>query len=1119
MKKSTIAIVRESLCQKFYKPPALNPEATDPQKSESQSLKWLSFACIRLELLSRRSGVQALLVLIALLYSITLDSQIKPYTIIGKVKDQSGNALSSVTIELEGTSLSTKSDAKGQFNLNSPQPKGSLQIRLLGYKTLIKEFDAGDSKELDIQLEETQHTLEEVNVISTGYQKLNKDKATGSFTTIDSSLINRTPTTNILDRLDGVTSGLLFNRSKTQGGKDDLLIRGRSTINGEDRPLIVLDNFPYEGDINNINPNDIKTITILKDAAAAAIWGTRAGNGVIVITTYKGNYGDKQIINFSSNITLTPKPALYNLPWFSSEKWIEIEKFLYDKGAYNSLINARYFPVSQAVEIFDGSKRGLISQADSMRMINSLKGNDLREDMSSYLYQPAYNQQYALNLRGGSAVNNYFLSAGLDRNTSNKVFESYLRINLTANNNFKAWKDRLEITTSLLFTSSTSQSGNDGFSPTSPYDELIDDNGQPLAVRNGLRLSYLDTAGKGRLLDWKYRPIDEARAGGKVALNSYIVNAGLNYKIMRGLKASLLYQYQLQTSNTLTVFDEDSYYTRNLINSLSTIDNSTGAVQRALPIGAIRINNDSRYSSNYGRFQMSYDNRIAKDQNLSAIAGIEVRDNQTNNLSQTLYGLNESTGVNANASLDFSKDYPLYYNPSASFRLDPNQRLGYLIDRFVSYYANASYSYKQKYIISLSARKDESNLFGVKPNEKGVPLWSAGFSWDLSKESFFHVDALPMLRLRGSFGYTGNVSKSISAYLTASTLGNNLYGAPFSTIINPPNPSLRWERIKIMNLGLDFAFKNQLSGSIEPFIKYGLDLFGTAPLPAQTGTISYQGNFANTITRGMDLTLRYQKRLGTVFWQSDLLLSLQNSKVTKYAALSSTNSAITAQSSSNPLTSNPYFAIYAYRWAGLDGKGDPQVYLNGKASKDYTAINNSLDRANIRLVGSSVPTVFGGFRNGFSYNGFELSWNITYRLGYYFRKTSLDNAALYGNNGFQINIDYENRWQKAGDEQFTNVSALLYPSNSQRNTVYRNSDILVLKADNIRLQDIRFGWNPSAAKKLLKIFSSLEIFTYLNNIGYIWLANKQGIDPDRQATSISNLPQPMSISFGLKATL
>ena len=318
----------------------------------------------------------------------------------GRVTDAEGNPLSGATIKVKGLNKSTPTNEKGEFYLQNVDEKAVLEVSYVGYK--VKELNA--AKDLgSIAMELSSGELTEVAIVSTGYQNIPKERATGSFVLIDSALINRRVGTNILERLDGVTNGLIFNRNKTQTTQSDFNIRGRTTILGDDKPLIVVDNFPYEGDINNINPNDVKNITILKDAAAASIWGTRAGNGVIVITTYKGNYDSKLKASFNSDLTIGKKPNLYEAQWFSNNDWIKIEQFLFNKGAYNTTINNGFAIVFlPAVAIMDQRKKGNITSADSLGLINQLKQYDLRADILRYLYRPSMIQQYAFNLSGGS---------------------------------------------------------------------------------------------------------------------------------------------------------------------------------------------------------------------------------------------------------------------------------------------------------------------------------------------------------------------------------------------------------------------------------------------------------------------------------------------------------------------------------------------------------------------------------------------------------------------------------------------------------------------------------------------------------------------------------------------
>lgn len=1043
----------------------------------------------------------------------------KNQSIIGKViSATTGEALPGAIIKVTSTNHNTVSNDKGEFSLSLPDGHYNLSVYYLSYKTKNVRLQIPLKEPLIITLETDDNNLQEVEIVSTGYQNIPKERATGSYTLIDNTLLNRSVGTNILDRLDGITSGLAFNKNKSQISQSDFNIRGRTTIMGEDRPLIILDNFPHEGDINNINPNDIKNISVLKDAAAASIWGTRAGNGVIVITTFKGAYSSTQTFNFNSNITISGKPDLKSIPWFSSAEWIELEQFLFSKGAYTSIINNGYENISNAVYIMDQRKKGNISFADSLRQINELKQFDVRDQMLEHLNRTSVNQQYALNVSGGGTKNKYFVSTGYDKNLSGKIADSYSRFTLSANNSYRLLNDKIEITSGLSFTNSRSGTNTSAYSPTSPYDRIHDSGLGALPIGNQLRIAYLDTAGSGKLLDWHYRPLDEMYPNSAINLAGYTLNAGISYQILKSLRASVLYLYQNQLTTSEVSNAEDSFFVRNLINQYSTVNNTTGIVTRVLPMGAIIDDSKSQLTSKYGRFQLDFNRSFSERHQITSILGAEVRNNFIEQTAQRYYGFNKDTYINANSAINFTKDYPHYFNPSITSRLSSNQTSAYQSDRYISYYANLSYAFLNRYTFYASARKDESNLFGVESNKKGVPLWSVGLSWEISREAKYNVRWLEYLKLRASYGYSGNVSKSISAYLTAMAVGTNLYGANNYNVVNPPNPTLKWERTRIVNVGLDFgSLKNRISGSIEPYLKYGLDLFGESPLAPQTGVASYRGNTANTFTKGIDIIVNTINIEGTVGWRSQLLLSMNKDKVTKYHVAKGTNSIVVSQPYDNPLEGNPYFSIYGYRWAALDSNGDPTVYFDGKPSKAYSNISASTNRANIELAGSTVPVTYGSLRNSISYKSLAVSFNLTYRLDYYFRRSSLDNGTIYTTKGFVNKTDFNLRWQKPGDENSTSVPALLYPNQSQRTAVYTNSNILIERADNIRFQDVRLDYNFENAKWLRYARFNLQVYCYINNIGYLWTANKYNLDPDFPNPGINSLTLPKTFSFGIKA--
>lgn len=1043
-------------------------------------------------------------------------TQSSTQSIKGKILDERGMPIPGATIRVKAEKIHISADQNGQFTLNEVPVPTVLFISCIGY--LSRELTPlKNSDWTTITLQSDPNQLKEVAVVSTGFQNIPKERATGSFTQIDNSLLSRSLSTDILSRLNGVTSGLIFTApGNKQFRQSNIEIRGRATLFSNPDPLIIVDNFPYDGDLNNINPNDVESITILKDAAAAAAWGSRSGNGVIVITTKKGSLNTAPTVSINANVTVGEKPDLYELPQLSSSEYLDIEQFLFSKGAYNANINNGYAALSPAVEIFLAARNKTISKADSITKIEALKGYDARKDLLKYYYRPSVNQQYQASINGGSSSQKYFVSAGYDTNLGNTKNNSFNRVTLNASNTYYFLKNRLELTSNIIYTSSLGKSAP-GITMTYPYDRLADSDGNPLTVARNLNLNYATTAGKGRLLNWLYKPLEELDNGystTNTTLSDYRINLSLGYTIFKGLKAAALYGYEKGMGETNTLNELSSYYARDLINTFTQINPLNQGLIYPVPYGGILNTSLNQIKSHNGRVQLNYDQQWNQHQ-LNTIAGVEIRDLNNFNSRGTLYGYYPETASNQNASINYRDENPIFYNPSSTGRIAPNSDQVGTTNRFFSYYINGSYTYAGKYIASITARKDESNLFGVSSNLKGVPLWSAGLAWIINHEAFYDLNWLPQLKLRVTYGYTGNVNQNISAFLTAR--GGNLtnkYGAYSTEIVNPPNPGLKWERVRNLNLGLDFSTKaGRINGSIDYWTKKGLDLIGTSPIAPQTGISLFTGNSASTQTKGIDIQLNSSNLNGSLKWYSTLLYNYSQSKVTEYKVSNGSNSDIVSAGYNNPLIGYPYYSIFSYKYAGLDAKGNPIGYLNGERSTDYTAIRNAVNRNDLKYSGSAIPTSFGSLRNTFIYKGIDLSFNIIYKVGYYFRRRSLENSiySITGNN-YQM-PDYQMRWQNPGDELITQVPSLAYPSIPSRYAIYTSSEALIEKGDHIRLQDIKLGYTMNKRPSLP--FNNLNLFVLINNIGLLWKANKQGIDPD-YPHSISSV---RTISMGLKANL
>ncbi|MGE6221149.1 SusC/RagA family TonB-linked outer membrane protein [Nubsella zeaxanthinifaciens] len=1041
----------------------------------------------------------------------TLQEKVK-----GKVVDaQTKEPLAGVLVKVKSPAMSVVTNDKGEFELNLPNGKYELLIQYLGYSNYEHILPVPTSDELSLFLTATENTLNEVQVVNTGYQSLPKERATGSFVQIGNELLNRSVSSNIVDRLDGVTNGLIFTKGNSIGApRSNIEIRGRSTLFSNAEPLIIVDNFAYDGDLANINPNDVESITVLKDAAAASVWGSRSGNGVIVITTKKGKLNTVPKIGFNANVNIGEKPDVYYTPQLSSSEFLEVERFLFDKGAFNNTINNGYSVLSPAVEIMLARRNSTISQAEEISQLSQLSDFDYRQQQLRYLYQQSVNQQYQANISGGGNTHSYFVSAGHDRNLANNVGNFNERTTINANNTYHLLKNKLELNLGIIYTNSKNV-GVPSNNLSYPYSQLADENGNALVVPTNLRPSYIAIAGNGKLLNWEVRPLEELRNRynqSTTNLTDYRLNVSLRYKILDGLDVAAYYTYGKGLSDMNRLNEIESFYTRNLINQYTQINSSTGAVTYPLPMGSILSTNTSSVNSNNGRVQFNYNRKIAKGE-FYVLGGMEIRDYTSNSNSNIFYGYNVDTKTNQNVAVNTTLNFPHFFGTGAS-RIVINPTQTESSNRFLSYYINGSYVYDERYTLSFSVRKDESNIFGVATNQKGIPLWSTGLAWSIDKEDFYKIGWMPQLRLRATFGYTGNVNNSISALLTASSTSGGIYNTTYATIQNPPNPSLRWEKNENLNLGLDFAAKgNRLSGSIEYWRKKGLDLIGNSPIAPQTGISLYTGNSANTLTKGVDIEFNSINLNGKFKWLTTLLYTYSNSKVIIYKVGNGSNFNVVSANYNNPLEGYPYYALFSFRYGGLNGTGNPQGYLNGNISTDYASIRNSVNRAELVYSGSVVPTSFGSLRNTFTYGGVDFSFNVTYKFGHVFRRRSLSNDALYGGGANYEMADYDKRWQKAGDELYTNVPALIYPSNGARTSIYTYSDVLVEKGDHIRLRDIRLGYTVPKIGNLP--FKSLNIFCYVNNLGILWKATKQNIDPD----FVLGIPTPRTIAFGLRGNL
>ncbi|MBD1431771.1 SusC/RagA family TonB-linked outer membrane protein [Sphingobacterium sp. DN00404] len=1042
--------------------------------------------------------------------------------ITGKViAEADGEAIQGVTLAIDNHGHNTTSNNLGEFRFEIPPQTKRVLFNHISYAANHIQLQP-DVHHYVIRMKQLDREIAEV-LVSTGYQNIPKERSTGSFELIDNELLNRSVSADILSRIEHVSNSVLFDRRRV--GSPQISVRGISTIESDASPLIIVDNFPYEGDINNINPNDIANISILKDASASSIWGARAGNGVIVITTKKGKLQQPIKVTVNANLTFGGKPDVYyDRRFLNSPEFIEVEKYLFANDYYTWMeTEVSAPPLSPAVELLIKEREGDLSTAEMLTEIENLTQIDVRDDYKKYIFQSQLNQQYSLSLTGGNDNTSFYLHAGHDNNRPSLVRNNLNRTSINTSVSYFPIK-ALELSSQLVFTDHHESFNNTGLETINsgggrsiyPYAQLADGNGNPLSIGRDYNRAFVAQAPDQGLLDWSYRPLDEISNANHRSRRSEIrINTLLKYNLSKEISMEGRYQYQNQYSNTRNLQERSLYYVRNLQNQYAYVDDG-GILQFPVPKGAILDNSTVNMHAHFFRGQLNLDKRWALHE-INAIAGYEIRQAKTAGIDSRLYGYDDDklTSVPVDHITQFLV-MPYYYNAT----IPTGDYLTGLLDRNSSFFANMAYAYDNRYILSASARNDRSNLFGVKSNQKAVPLWSVGSGWRISSERFYPFSStIPELKLRATYGFSGNVNKSLTAYATGVYSTDFTTGMPYLQLLTPPNPSLRWEKVRTINYGLDFTTKNgTVSGSIELYTKNGTDLIGKISIDPTIGHSvggrnEFVGNNASLKAKGVDINLNFNKEIRQVRLSSQLLFSYNRDEITRYAYEQTT---ITSHFSPIPVPveGNNRHALYSLRWAGLDeSNGDPQIYVGGEVNKDYSRIMSLLGKEDVLYNGPSLPKYFGSWRNSVTVRNFTVGFNITYKLGHFFRRSSIDYAALYNNS--IGHVDFNDRWKTSGDGSSTQIPSMPAPgTSSTRDYIYTFSDLLIEKADHIRLQDINLRYDFSRNSLRRIPFETISVYGYINNVGMLWRSNRYGIDPDYTSRIY---PPVTTYSIGIKA--
>lgn len=1047
---------------------------------------------------------------VMLLFSMQLYAQ-KSIRIM--VRDDHGLPIKDVNMMQVGSSdVLGVSNEEGEAVLTFKR-QDSVVFSKMGYARLAMHFSSFTSSSLQVTMFRTLKQLEEVTV-STGYQVIPKERATGSFTLVDQKTLNEQVGMNVVDRLPYVVGSMTNDQ---RSNSPSISIRGLSTIQGEKQPLIILDNFPYEGDLQALDPASVATITILKDAAAASIWGAKAGNGVIVITTKKSQFNRPVQITASARYNITDRPDLSKVHQISAIENLDLEKLLFEKDHYASNFRDMPTAVTPFVELLRKEQLADIDRETLEEYYKFYRNKDVRDAYKSHFYSAGTLQQYQITLAMGTQKLASRGAIGYDRSFSN-TGAAMKRLNIDFSNKWQL-TNAIALETGVRYTDLSTANGRPAFGSITAggkalpsYFSFTDRDGSPLAISKSYDQSFLNGLYSGKLLDWTYIPLtDYTHVTNTLAQKQLLLDAKINIGIWKGLQTSIEYRYTKQPQENVVLNSVSSFYTRNLINLYSEINGNT--VKQHIPNGAILNTEDQDFTGHNGRMQFNYNLTAGKHQ-VHALLGADMTNNERYGNKYMRYGYQPE--LLKYKEVNFLS--PVKNSITGAMEFIPNEAgLRGVQNRYLSFFFNGAYTFNNRLSVTMSARKDGSNLFGVKTNDKFNPLGSVGTSYVLRKRDHSDNMWLNYLKLRTTYGISGNVDQTRSAvpiisYLSVNNYTQNIY----ARIESFANPNLRWEKIKMWNVGVDLsAFSDRLSLSVEYYRKDAYDLFGFAEVDYTTGVgTSMVKNVAAMTGNGMDIELKTVNVDKTVKWISFLNLSYYRDKITHYYQGSTYGYNYVGSESPNisGLVGKPIYGVYAYQWRGLDEQGNPVGVLGNQNSIDYNQITNTGTKIDdLDYHGPALPTFFGNFRNQISYKGFELSALMHFNLGFYYKKNALSYNSLV-NNG-QGHEEYSQRWQQAGDESWTTVPSFQYPLNAARDAFYRASSINVIKGDIIRLQYINLSYQlPSG---LIKGINNINVGINAQNLGVLWRANKNKIDT---ALLDGALGSPKNYSVSLNMT-
>lgn len=1092
----------------------------------------------------------------------------------GVVKSSEGNPIQGVSIVIKGTNTGTTTDKDGKFEMRGVNEKATLVFSAVGFTS--KEVKLTPTTTvLNIELSPAESKLSEVVV--TGYQNVDRKLFTGASSKVNAKDAERSGVPDVSRMLEGQVAGVsVQNVSGTFGAAPKIRVRGATSLSGENKPLWVVDGIILEdvvnisnealstGDANTligssvagINPDDIESFTILKDAAATAMYGARAMNGVIVVNTKKGrNTNGKPQINYSGTFTTYLKPTYDQFDIMNSADQLSVLMELKEKGYYNHSASSRgkdggifykMYNLMYEEDEVTGEFKQKNTEQDILNFLERYaKANT---DWFDILFRNSLLQEHSLSVSSGSQNSQTYFSTSMMKDNGMTLGDNVSRYTAKFRNNFRLnEKFRGEV---LVNGSIRDQRTPGTLTRTSDpvyglYSRDFDINPYSYALNTSRLMTAYDQNGEREYFVRNFAPFNILSE----LDNNYLtlkgidlqVQMGLKYKVLRKLEYSIdgAFRYATNTrhhyvkdkSNMAESFraDYDATISKDNTNLYTDPDDLNSLPQVVLPEGGFFNTTVDNLKNFYFRQNLEYDNTFRDDHRLNVFGSMEVRSTDRQNSNYEGIGYQYESGGLVNPNYRYFK--------KMIEGGDPYFGMYTTSDRFAAFMGRAAYAYKDKYSVNGTFRYDGSNKMGKSRVARWLPTWNISGAWHIDNEPFFNHRVSRVLSgatIRGTYGMTASIG---SASNSAAVFYNQVARRPYETekesgiyISGLENSGLTWEKMYELNIGTDFSLFDKVDFTIDWYKRNSFDLIGSLNTSGIGGQFTKTANYADMKAHGFEFTVAGNpvNIKGGFRWRTQFNFAVNKNEITNLEI--NPNIWTNVRAEGGMRMGNSQRGLYSIPFAGLDPTyGYPVFYTaDGKGTTTYVRLQDE-DQNYTVYHGPTDPTLTGGFYNHFSYKGFSISTLITFAAGNYVRLQPAF-ASRYSDMYTMSNRMYD-RWLVSGDEKRTNIPSLIgvyHVDNAVQNggsvvsgqypyNAYNYSTESVAKGDFIRLKRISLDYEiPAKLLQRLKL-RSMQISLVGNNIALLYSdKNLYGADPEFFNNGGVAMPIPKQYTLAVK---